>query len=80
MQLTLPFRELLGDLRLLFTDAWDILMYLGNFGGIFLLGFGALLWFSGFDTYKGRRMVLGGIIMIIAFSYLGALNPPFLGE
>jgi hypothetical protein len=49
----------------------------GTFTSALLIAIGFIYWFTGFDSKKGRKMVIGGILLFIAMQWL-AFNPPWL--
>lgn len=58
------------------TNGWGIIILVGSFTSAILIAVGFIYWFSGFETNKGRRMVVGGIILFVVMQWL-AVNPPW---
>jgi len=72
----LPFEQLLNQLIYYLITGWGIVILIGSFASAILIAVGFIYWFTGFDQIKGRRMVVGGIILFIAIQWL-AVNPPW---
>lgn len=60
------------------STGWVVLVYIGNLAALFLIALGCLLWLSGWETAKGRRLVIGGILLFIVMQWM-AFSPPWIG-
>ena len=54
---------------------WDLLLMVGIYVSLFTIGIGVILWLTGFDTVKGKRLLLGGIILCIIVHVLSSISP-----
>jgi len=72
----LPLDQLLDKLVSYLIAGWGLVILIGSFASAILIAIGFIYWFTGFETLKGRRMVVGGIILFIAMQWL-AFNPPW---
>jgi hypothetical protein len=68
--------DLFSQLQYYLTNGWGIIILVGSFASAILIAVGFIYWFSGFETNKGRRMVIGGIILFVVMQWL-AVNPPW---
>ncbi len=66
------YQQLVGYL----LTGWGIVILVGTFGSALLIALGLIYWFSGIGTQRGRKMLIGGIILFLAMQWL-ALNPPW---
>jgi hypothetical protein len=67
---------LFTQIELYLKSGWNIIVTIGSFASAILIALGLIYWFSGFEEHKGRKMVIGGIILFIAMQWL-AFNPPW---
>jgi len=72
----LPLAQLLGQLVYYLVAGWGLVILIGTFASALLIAIGFIYWFTGFEPFKGRRMVVGGIILFIAMQWL-SFNPPW---
>lgn len=72
----LPLEQLFANLIQYLITGWGIIILIGSFASAILIAVGFIYWFTGFDQLRGRRMVVGGIILFIAIQWL-AVNPPW---
>ena len=71
-----PFDALFTQIELYLRSGWNIIVTIGSFASAILIALGLIYWFSGFEEHKGRKMVIGGVILFIAMQWL-AFNPPW---
>jgi hypothetical protein len=71
----LVLEQLLAQLIYFLVTGWSLVILFGTFASALLIAIGIVYWFTGFDAPKGRRMVVGGIILFVAMQWL-ALNSP----
>lgn len=69
--------EILEELQRNLALLWNITMLIGNFASIFSIALGFIFWATGYDTRGGKKMIVGGIILFLAITYLSK-NPPIL--
>jgi hypothetical protein len=72
----LPLDQLLAQLVYYLVVGWGLVILIGTFASALLIAIGFIYWFTGFEPFKGRRMVVGGIILLIAMQWL-SFNPPW---
>ena len=68
--------NLLEKLTLVLITSWGIVILVGTFASALLVAFGFICWFTGFDSKKGKKMIIGGIFLFIIMQWL-AINPPW---
>ncbi|MFW9935309.1 MAG: hypothetical protein ACFFDU_07380 [Candidatus Thorarchaeota archaeon] len=73
----LQFQNLLEQITYYLIVGWGVVILFGTFASALLIAIGFIYWFTGFDSKKGRNMVIGGILLFIAMQWL-AFNPPWL--
>lgn len=67
---------LFAQIEIYLRSGWSILVTIGSFASAILIALGLIYWFSGYEEHKGRKMVMGGVILFIAMQWL-AWNPPW---
>lgn len=67
---------LFAQIEIYLRSGWNIIITIGSFASAILIALGLIYWFSGFEEHKGRKMVIGGVILFIAMQWL-AFNPPW---
>lgn len=72
----LPLEQLLAQIIYYLVTGWGLAILIGSFASALLIAIGFIYWFTGFEPSKGRRMVVGGIILFIAMQWL-SFNPPW---
>jgi len=72
----LPLDQLLAQLVYYLVAGWGLVILIGTFASALLIAIGFIYWFTGFEPFKGKRMVVGGIILFIAMQWL-SFNPPW---
>lgn len=75
-QQTFPFDALFNQIQYYLMNGWYIIVLVGSFASALLIAIGLIYWFSGYEVNKGRRMLIGGIILFIAMQWL-SFNPPW---
>lgn len=70
-----PLQNLLEQLTYYLVTGWGIVLLFGTFAAAILIALGFIYWFTGMDSKKGRKMVIGGIILFLIMQWL-AYNPP----
>jgi hypothetical protein len=68
--------QLLTQLIYYLVTGWGVVILIGSFASALLIAIGFIYWVTGFEPFKGRRMVVGGIVLFIAMQWL-AFNPPW---
>lgn len=68
--------SLFSQLVYYLTNGWGLIVLVGSYASAILIAIGFIYWFSGFETNKGRRMVVGGIILFVVMQWL-VVNPPW---
>jgi len=71
-----PLDQLLAQLTYYLVAGWGLVILIGTFASALLIALGFIYWFTGFEPFKGRRMVVCGVILFIAMQWL-SLNPPW---
>jgi hypothetical protein len=71
-----PMDALFAQLEIYLRSGWNIIVTIGSFASAILIALGLIYWFSGYEEHKGRKMVMGGVILFIAMQWL-AFNPPW---
>jgi len=69
-------QNLLEQLSSYLITGWGFVILIGTFASALLIAFGFIYWFSGLDTKKGKKMVIGGICLFIVMQWL-AFCPPW---
>lgn len=67
--------EILKDVTYNLVLLWNVIILIGNFASIFSIALGFIFWATGYDTRAGKKMIVGGIILFLAITYLSN-NPP----
>jgi hypothetical protein len=73
---SLLLQSLLEQLTYYLITGWGIVILVGTFASALLIALGFIYWCTDVDPKKGRKMVIGGIILFIAMQWL-AFNPPW---
>lgn len=60
-----------------FQEIWDFLIFIGNISAFVVVIVGAILWFTGVNTTKGKGLVLSGILLAIIVQYFVFYPPVF---
>lgn len=68
--------QLLAQLVYYLVAGWGLVILIGTLASALLIAVGFIYWFTGFEPFKGRRMVVGGIILFIVMQWL-SFNPPW---
>jgi len=74
-QTTSEIKEIFNSIEQSLIEGWNFLLTVGTYAALFTMGIGAILWFSGFDTVKGKRMLLGGVILCAVVRILATISP-----
>ncbi len=69
-------QNLLEQLTSYLITGWGFVIVIGTFASALLVAFGFIFWFTGFDTRRGKKMVIGGIFLFIVMQWL-VFNPPW---
>ena len=77
IQEELPLDAIFAQVQHYLISGWGIIILIGSFASAMFIALGLIYWLSGFEPFKGRRMVVSGIILFVAMQWL-ALNPPWL--
>ncbi|MDO8124231.1 MAG: hypothetical protein Q6364_07620 [Candidatus Hermodarchaeota archaeon] len=72
----LSFQQLLEQIEYYLLTGWNLLLLIGIFNAVLLIALGLINWFTGSNPKKGKKMVLGGIILFIAIQWF-VFNPPW---
>ena len=67
-----PLLEIIDEIDTYMVLARDLLITLGSFIATVSIALGFIFWFTSFDATKGKRMVVGGIILLIILQWLAA--------
>jgi len=68
--------QLLARLVYYLVAGWSLVILISTLASALLIAIGLIYWFTGFAPFKGRRMVVGGVILFIAMQWL-SFNPPW---
>ena len=63
--------DLLGKL----VTIWSITLLIGNFAGVLAIAIGFIMWGTNYDSHGGKKLIVGGIILLIAMIYLTQYPP-----
>jgi hypothetical protein len=55
--------------------AWGVILFISNFIAAMLITVGVIFWLSGWTPSRGRQMVLGGIVLLIAMQWMAMSTP-----
>jgi len=69
--------EILEEISYNLALLWNIIILIGNFASIFSIALGFIFWATGYDSRSGKKMIVGGIILFLAITYLSN-NPPII--
>jgi hypothetical protein len=72
----LSFQQLLEQIEYYLITGWNLLLLFGIFNAVLLIALGLINWFTGANPKRGKKMVLGGIILFIAIQWV-VFNPPW---
>lgn len=72
----LPLQQLLEQFSYYLITGWSFVILIGLFNAVLLIAIGLILWFTGVNPKKGKKRVIGGILLFIAMLWL-AFNPPW---
>ena len=72
-----PLQSLMEQLTYVLITSWGIVILVGTFASALLIAIGFISWLSGIGTRRGKRMIIGGVILFFVMQWL-ALNPPWL--
>ncbi|MFX1301427.1 MAG: hypothetical protein ACFFDE_10900 [Promethearchaeota archaeon] len=72
----LSFQQLLEQITHYLLTGWNLILLIGIFNAVLLITLGLINWFTGANPKRGKKMVLGGIILFIAIQWL-VFNPPW---
>ncbi|MFX0169308.1 MAG: hypothetical protein ACFE89_08155 [Candidatus Hodarchaeota archaeon] len=74
--LQLPLQGLLDLLIYYLNTGWGIVILIGTFASAILIAVGFIYWCTGLNPKKGRKMVIGGVILFVTMQWL-AFNTPW---
>ena len=69
--------QLIQQLYLALALSWGVIILIGNFMALFLIAFGIVSWMSDWRATRGKRMVLGGIVLFLIMQWM-AISAPFM--
>ena len=69
-----PFMEIINDLDAYMALGRGLVITLGSFIATVSIALGFIFWFTSFEATKGKRMVVGGIVLLIILQWL-AITP-----
>jgi hypothetical protein len=72
-----PLQNLIEQLTYTLITSWGLVILVGSFASALLIAIGFISWLSGISTKRGKRMLIGGVILFFVMQWLG-LNPPWL--
>jgi len=56
---------------------WNTLVFIGNFAGLASILIGLIYWFTEYDPRTGKKLVVGGIILLVILNVIVS-NPPLI--
>ena len=69
------FLSFLDNLLSQLVQIWSITLLVGNFAAILAIAVGFIMWGTNYDAHNGKKMIIGGIILLIAMIYLTQYPP-----
>ena len=63
--------NLLGNL----VTIWNITLLIGNFAAVLSIAIGFIMWGTNYDSHSGKKLIIGGVILLIAMIYLTQYPP-----
>ncbi|MEM2637659.1 MAG: hypothetical protein QXL15_04870 [Candidatus Korarchaeota archaeon] len=59
------YQKIFPQIQELLGEVWSFVVWVIYILAIIILLIGAVLWFSDFDSRKGKRLFVGGIVILI---------------
>jgi hypothetical protein len=72
----LSFQQLLEQIVYYIFTGWNLLLLIGIFNAALLIALGLINWFTGANPKRGKKMILGGIILFVVIQWF-VFNPPW---
>ena len=69
------FLNFLDNLLAQLVQIWSITLLVGNFAAVLAIAAGFIMWGTNYDSHGGKKMIIGGIILLIAMIYLTQYPP-----
>jgi hypothetical protein len=69
-----PFMEIINDIDAYMALGRGLVITLGSFIATVSIALGFIFWFTSFDATKGKRMVVGGVFLLVILQWL-AITP-----
>ena len=76
--LQFPLQGIIEQITYYLNTGWGLVIFIGTFASALLIAMGFIYWCTGINPKKGRKMVIGGVILFIAMQWL-AINFPWQG-
>lgn len=54
---------------------WNVTLLVGNFAAVLSIAIGFIMWGTNYDSHSGKKLIIGGIILLIAMIYLTQYPP-----
>jgi len=67
--------DFLKDLLSNLVAIWNITLLIGNFAAVLAIAIGFIMWGTNYDSHGGKKLIVGGVILLIAMIYLTQYPP-----
>jgi hypothetical protein len=69
------YTQIIEQFYMFLVFSWGIIILLGNFVALFLIAVGFVSWLSDWHPIRGKRMIIGGILLFLIMQWMAVSSP-----